>query len=112
METTFQLSYPLNSENASPPGTFTVYLSWAAMALPPKALTRTVTIAIVRVPLLLITGSPCVRLWRPGLFSRRMVDHKRNCTLKTTRRQLQARVRPLLEIRLLVETSLEDRRVR
>src|SRR5882762_6339477 len=24
-------SYPLNSENASPPGTFTVYLSWAAL---------------------------------------------------------------------------------
>ena len=33
METTCQLSYPLNSENASPPGTFTVYLSCAEMAL-------------------------------------------------------------------------------
>src|SRR6185436_19098324 len=28
METACQLSYPLNSENASPPGTFTLYLSW------------------------------------------------------------------------------------
>jgi len=28
METASQLSYPLNSENASPPGTFALYLSW------------------------------------------------------------------------------------
>src|SRR6516165_3658550 len=27
-----QFSYPLNSANARPPGTFTVYLSWAAKA--------------------------------------------------------------------------------
>src|SRR5436190_21089918 len=60
MDTTFQLSYPLNSENASPPLTFTVYLSWAAMALPPKALTSAVTIAIVRMSLLFITGSSFV----------------------------------------------------
>jgi hypothetical protein len=32
METTCQASYPLNSENESPFGTFTVYLSWAARA--------------------------------------------------------------------------------
>src|SRR2546430_9185758 len=48
METTCQASYPLNSENASPPGTFKAYLSWADMALPPKALTSAVTIAIDR----------------------------------------------------------------
>ena len=36
METTCQPSYPLNSENASPPGTFRVYLSWADMALAPS----------------------------------------------------------------------------
>src|SRR6266704_4113483 len=62
METTYQFSYPLNSENASPPGTFTVSLSWADMALPPKALTSAVTIAIVRMPLLFITGPSFVKL--------------------------------------------------
>src|SRR3989442_1103752 len=65
METACQASYPLNSENASPPGTFTVYLSWAAwadMAPPPKALTSAVTIAIVHVRLLFITRSSFVKL--------------------------------------------------
>src|SRR2546427_10887281 len=65
METTCQASYPLNSENASPPGTFKVYLSWAAWAdraLPPKALTSAVTIAIVRMRLLFITNSSFVKL--------------------------------------------------
>src|SRR5262249_8861021 len=37
METTCHASYPLNSENASPFGTFTVYLSCAAKAQPPRA---------------------------------------------------------------------------
>src|SRR5207245_6187565 len=64
MDTTCQASYPLNSENASPPGTFKVYLSaaWADMALPPKALTSAVTIAIVRTRLLFITNSSFVKL--------------------------------------------------
>src|SRR5207249_12250555 len=65
METTCQASYPLNSENASPPGTFKVYLSWAAWAdraLPPKALTSAVTIAIVHMRLLFITSSSVVKL--------------------------------------------------
>src|SRR5213076_1580905 len=61
METTCQFSYPLNSEKASPPGTFTVYLSWADRALPPTALTSAVTIAIVPKPLLFITGSSFVK---------------------------------------------------
>src|SRR5438034_11483156 len=61
METTCQASYPLNSENASPPGTFTVYLSWADMALPPKALRRAVGIAIVRTVLLFITSCSFAR---------------------------------------------------
>src|SRR5438874_7464989 len=61
METTCQFSYPLNSENASPPGTFTVYLSWADRALPPNALTMAVTIAIVPNPLLFITRSSLVK---------------------------------------------------
>src|SRR5881409_3740219 len=61
MATTCQFSYPLNSANASPPGTFTVYLSWADRALPPNALTSAVTIAIVPMPLLFITGSSFVK---------------------------------------------------
>src|SRR5438045_9688190 len=61
MEITCQASYPLNSENASPPGTFKVYLSWAAMALLPKALTSAVTIAIVRMRLF-VTVPPLSRL--------------------------------------------------
>src|SRR3954467_4306699 len=31
-----QPSYPLNSENANPPGTFTVYRSWPATTRPTK----------------------------------------------------------------------------
>src|SRR5437660_585636 len=61
MATTCQFSYPLNSANASPPGTFTVYLSWADRALPPNALTMAVTIAIVPNPLLFITRSSFVK---------------------------------------------------
>src|SRR2546422_8123172 len=61
MERTCQFSYPLNSANASPPGTFTVYLSWADRALPPNALTSAVTRAIVPKPLPFITGSSLVK---------------------------------------------------
>src|SRR5436190_759077 len=61
MQTTCQASYPLNSEKASPPGTFTVYLSWADRPPPPTALTSAVTIAIVPKPLLFITGSSFVK---------------------------------------------------
>src|SRR2546422_3976225 len=61
MATTCQFSYPRNSANASPPGTFTVYLSWADRARPPNALTSAVTIAIVPMPLLFITGSSFVK---------------------------------------------------
>src|SRR2546422_11085337 len=60
MDRSCQASYPLNSENASPPGTFKLYLSWADTALPPKALTSAVTIAIVHMRLLFITGSSFV----------------------------------------------------
>src|SRR5437764_10744826 len=61
METTCQASYPRNSENASPPGTFKAYLSWADMA-PLEALTSAVTIAIVRMRWLFITSSSFVKL--------------------------------------------------
>src|SRR6187200_1536232 len=59
-----QPSYPLNSENASPPGTFKVYLSWADMALLPKGLTSAVAMTIDRRRLLPITSSSFVKLGR------------------------------------------------
>src|SRR6516164_7610233 len=43
METTCQASYPLNSENASPPGTVRVYLSCCANAKLPKIASTTAT---------------------------------------------------------------------
>src|SRR5579864_6102322 len=43
METSCHPSYPLNSENASPPGTFSVYLSWAARTRPTRTHTSTTT---------------------------------------------------------------------
>ena len=51
-------SYPLNSENASPPGTFTVYLSCAEMAKPPKTASHTVAIPIVSMLLRFIAAPP------------------------------------------------------
>src|SRR2546422_3944124 len=68
METVCQPSYPLNSENASPFGTRTVYLAWpvscAEMALPPKTAstetaseTTTITTAGI---LLLFIATPLV----------------------------------------------------
>src|SRR4029450_5521930 len=56
METSCQLSYPLNSENASPPGTFTLYLSWADMAPAAEALMSAVATAIAQRRLLLIAS--------------------------------------------------------
>src|SRR5438093_1105815 len=51
METVCQLSYPLNSENASPPGTCTVYLpcpaSCAVTALPPRTPSTTSETAMI-----------------------------------------------------------------
>src|SRR3954466_3609709 len=44
--TVCQSSYPLNSENASPFGTCTVYLSCAEMALPPKTASTTAMITV------------------------------------------------------------------
>src|SRR5215470_13479848 len=46
MEMACHASYPLNSENASPPGTFTVYLSWTARASPTRTERTTTPINI------------------------------------------------------------------
>jgi hypothetical protein len=65
METVGQLSYPLNSENASPPGTCTVYLagpaSCAMTARPPRTpspTSETVMITIAASPLRVISTLP------------------------------------------------------
>src|SRR6202035_2866356 len=57
METTCQASYPLNSENESPFGTFTVYLSCAEMGLPPAKASAPVIIGIVSILLPFITST-------------------------------------------------------
>src|ERR1700692_2434769 len=57
METTCQASYPLNSENESPFGTFTVYLSCAEMAQPPTKASTPVIIGIVSILLPFITST-------------------------------------------------------
>ena len=56
MEIDCHASYPLNSENASPPGTFTVYLSCAEMAKPPKTESHITAIPIINMPLRLIAA--------------------------------------------------------
>src|SRR5262245_35866542 len=69
MDMVCQPSYPLNSENASPPGTCTAYLacpaSWAEVSLPPKtASTETAseatTITTAGIRLRVIALSPFV----------------------------------------------------
>src|SRR6266704_1340296 len=92
METTCQFSYPLNSANASPPGTFTVYLSWADRALPLNALTSAVTIAIVPMPLPFITSSSCVKLGGFDFFPDGAWYVEPGPYTNLPRRQLQARV--------------------
>src|SRR5271156_5552312 len=62
MATTCQPSYPLNSENASPPGTFTVYLSCEEMALPAETASTIATIAISETGILVI-GRSCASVW-------------------------------------------------
>src|SRR6188474_3106856 len=57
MEMACHASYPLNSENASPPGTFTAYLSCAEMAKPPKTASQA-TIPIVSMFLRFTSAPP------------------------------------------------------
>src|SRR5215468_4126055 len=47
--TTCQSSYPRNSENARPPGTFTVYLSWAVKARETETARNANAIRLVRI---------------------------------------------------------------
>src|SRR5215510_7394400 len=57
MEMACQDSYPLNSENASPPGTFTLYLSCSEMARPHNAASPTAAIPIVNMLLRIILNT-------------------------------------------------------
>src|SRR5262249_43590198 len=62
MATTGQLSYPRNSENASPPGTFNAYLSCAEMATPLTTASAPVTNPTASMLLRFIATPPLSRL--------------------------------------------------
>src|SRR5215510_1758472 len=70
MATVSQDSYPLNSENANPPGTCRVYLSWAEMTLPPKTASTPVAIQIFRMLLRFIAVRPLLAHDRTGAARR------------------------------------------
>src|SRR5580698_848619 len=61
MAMTCQVSYPLNSENAIPPGTFRVYLSGAEMALAPTRARTAAIVPIVNMLFRFITAPPVCR---------------------------------------------------
>src|SRR5436189_530018 len=80
METVCQLSYPLNSENASPFGTRTVYLAWpvscAEVALLPRTASTerasdSTTITTAGILLLFIASPRCLLVASMGLTVRR-----------------------------------------
>src|SRR5690348_7657355 len=58
-------SYPLNSENASPPGTFTVYLSCAEMATPASTTAKITASGIFRRNgrIVFLSAACLVRCW-------------------------------------------------
>jgi len=62
METICHASYPLNSENESPFGTFAVYLSCAEKARPPTKATTPATVGIVSILLAFIAGTSSINL--------------------------------------------------
>src|SRR4051812_49697938 len=66
-----QSSYPLNSENANPPGTFALYLSWPATT----RLTKTPTRSIAVDSCFFICSSPLCRPQHPGTFAQ-SIDRK------------------------------------
>src|SRR5438094_987300 len=77
METVCQLSYPLNSENASPFGTRTVYLAWpvscAEVALLPRTASTerasdSTTITTAAILLLFIDSPRCLLVCQHGPY--------------------------------------------
>src|SRR4030095_16750974 len=60
LETSCQLSYPLKSENGSPLGTCSVYLSCAERAAPPRtAPTAVIAAASLPLPFIVSTSEHC-----------------------------------------------------
>src|SRR5271170_803508 len=83
METTCQASYPLNSENESPPGTFRVYLSCAEMAQPPTQASSPAILRIVSILLPFIGSTSFFNL--PQFLVRiRGIDQEHVCYLWLT----------------------------
>src|SRR5262245_2798550 len=72
-----QLSYPLNSDIASPPGTFAAYLSCADAAHPHRTAIHTVANPIVKTLLRFITHLRTVVI---DFFSHGLVPHHRRMT--------------------------------
>src|SRR5271169_3002208 len=70
METTCQASYPLNSANASPFGTFTVYLSWAARANAPRTERNAPAIIAARIRRCFISSPLCLDVVWLSLIAR------------------------------------------
>src|ERR1700719_2095309 len=80
METTCQDSYPLNSENASPFGTFTVYLSCAGMAMPPETASTNAMITITKDRIFFFMARSSVAVWKFGIRSRReLANSSKRC---------------------------------
>src|SRR5437899_9307437 len=86
METVCQPSYPLNSENASPFGTRTVYLAWpvscAEVALLPRTASTerasdSTTITTAGILLLFIASPRCLLVASIGLMVRRSLARTR-----------------------------------
>src|SRR5579862_9434593 len=69
METTCQASYPLNSENESPPGTFKVYLSCAKIAQQPMKASIPVIVGIVSIHLRFIASTSFMKVYHPNFTS-------------------------------------------
>src|SRR5208282_5607648 len=68
--TASQSSYPLNSENASPFGTFTVYLSWAARANAPRTERNAPAIIAARIRRCFISSPLCLDVVWLSLIAR------------------------------------------
>src|SRR6185437_12654193 len=74
---TSQFSYPRKSENARPPGTRRVYLSWlAAEIATPKTMAITITMPVlISLPLLFISAAPCLRVKTDGFWTVQVARH-------------------------------------
>src|ERR1700732_579581 len=90
MAMTGQPSYPLNSANASPPGTCRVYLSCAEMALPPKTATAAATITISKDAIFVMLIPPLRFVNEVKLFKSTPARRERRTPLKLVARETRA----------------------